>query len=103
MPLIYVDPNTLDIKVTTKIDEAYITNEETVAIKLFAESVKKARDVFLKDDYNPKIDQLMKMVMKFNSKFSPEVAKKYEEMFEKKPEPTPKPAPKAKKKKKKSR
>lgn len=82
MPFIHVDPNTLQIKISTNIDDPYIPSEETIAIKMFAQSLVKFRDEFVNKEFNPKVDQLMKMVLEFNAKYDKNIAKQLKDIQE---------------------
>ena len=84
MALIHIDPNTLNIKVSTEIDKPFVPDEETIAIKLMAKQLRDYRDEFIQKNFNPKVDQLMELVMKYNAKSDPKVAKSLVELQERK-------------------
>lgn len=84
MPFIHVDPNTLQLKISSNIDDPYIPSEDTIAIKMLAKQLAKFRDDFVEKQYNPKVDNLMKLVMEYNAKSDPNIAKQLKEIQDKK-------------------
>ncbi len=77
--IIYVNKDTFEVVVKCDAAAGFLPSEQTIAIKKYAELIKKELQEFLTKQHEPKVKKLLQMVADYNYKHNPDYAKKVDE------------------------